>query len=155
MNSTRRRLIQRGLGAGALGMAVGAGLLTPQRLLAAWPTKAFEAKSVEGALQDLGQGTPRPGEIDIKAPEIAENGSTVPVSITTGIQNVESISILVANNATPLTSTYTLSPDALADIKCRIKMGKTSDILAVVKADGKLYTARKEVKVTIGGCGGG
>ena len=94
------------------------------------------------------------GDIAIKAPDIAENGAVVPVTVSTGISGVESISIFAEKNANPLTSSYILGSSTEAFVSTRVKMGKTSNVIAVVKAGGKLYSAEKEVKVTIGGCGG-
>ena len=92
--------------------------------------------------------------VQIKAPDIAENGAVVPVSITANIPNVESISIFAEGNNTPLTSRWVLGSNANAYVSTRIKMAKTSNVIAVVHADGKMFKAAKEVKVTIGGCGG-
>ena len=90
----------------------------------------------------------------IKAPDIAENGAVVPVSVSTDMAGVESIALLAEGNATPLVATFELGEGAVPDVSTRIKMGKTADVIAVVKAGGKLHSARKSVKVTIGGCGG-
>ena len=151
----RRTLLKGTLAAGTVGMAVAAGLLTPRAVLAAWPKEAFEAKSVADAMKGIaGSDQTASGDIQIKAPDIAENGAVVPVTVSTGMSGVESISILATQNATPLTSSYMLSGGAEPFISTRIKMGKTSNVVAVVKAGGKLYSAEKEVKVTIGGCGG-
>jgi len=92
--------------------------------------------------------------IKIKAPDIAENGAVVPVTVSSSIANIESISILVSHNATPLVASFDLDKEADAFVSTRIKMGKTSDVVAVAKVGDKLYRASKEVKVTIGGCGG-
>jgi sulfur-oxidizing protein SoxY len=92
--------------------------------------------------------------IKIKAPDIAENGAVVPVSVSTDMAGVESIALLAEGNNTPLVATFMLGEGAVADVSTRIKMGKTSDVIAVVKSGGKLHSARKSVKVTIGGCGG-
>ncbi|WP_297528022.1 thiosulfate oxidation carrier protein SoxY [Thiohalobacter sp.] len=157
MTSIKRRTLLKGtLAAGAVGMAVGTGLLTPRTVLAAWPKDAFDAKSVDAALNALFGNSTLEGsdKIKIKAPDIAENGAVVPVSVDAGIDGVEAISILAEKNAQPLTSTYQLGPGAEGYVATRIKMGKTSSVIAVVKAGGKLYSTGKEVKVTIGGCGG-
>ena len=92
--------------------------------------------------------------IELNAPDIAENGAVVPVSVSSTLDGVESISIIVEENPAPLAASFDLTPNAVADVSTRLKMGKTSNVVAVVKADGKLYSATKEVKVTIGGCGG-
>jgi sulfur-oxidizing protein SoxY len=138
------------------GVAAAAGLLTPQMVLAAWPKAAFEAKGVDNAVKSLfGDGSlTASGDISIKAPPIAENGAVVPVTVESAIGGVESMSLLADQNASPLTSSYMLGAGTQAFVSTRIKMGKTSNVIAVVKADGKLYQATKEVKVTIGGCGG-
>ena len=156
MNSKRRTLLKGTLAAGAAGVAASAGLLAPRTVLAAWPKSAFSAKGVEASLTELyGKGAPADAKnIKIKAPDIAENGAVVPVTISSTIANAESISIFVAKNPQPLTSSYALGSGTQAYVGTRIKMGKTSDVVAVIKAGGKLYSAKKEVKVTIGGCGG-
>lgn len=156
MNMKRRTFLKGTLAAGTVSMAVGAGLLTPRAVLAAWPKAAFEAKSVAEAMQGIvGTDQASGGDITIKAPDIAENGAVVPITVDTGISGVRSISILAEQNASPLTSAYQLADNTQPFISTRIKMGKTSDIIAVVKTgDGKVYSAKKEVKVTIGGCGG-
>jgi len=92
--------------------------------------------------------------IQIKAPDIAENGAVVPITISTTLEGVESIALLALANATPLASSMTLGEGAEGFLSTRIKMGKTGDVVAVLKAGGKLYRASKGVKVTIGGCGG-
>ena len=156
MNQHRRLILKGSVASGVLAVAAGAGLLTPGRVLAAWPQTAFESKELAETLKSLfgSEALTESGDIKIKAPEIAENGAVVPVSISTTLPNVESISIFAKNNPQPLTSTYKLGPGADAFVSTRIKMGKTSDIIAVVKSGGKLLAASKEVKVTIGGCGG-
>lgn len=157
MNSLKRRTFLKGtVAAGTVGIAMGAGLLTPRMVLAAWPKAAFDAKSVDDALSALLGSTGLEGsdKISIRAPDIAENGAVVPVSVTTDIANIESISIIAEKNATPLTASFQLSPKTEGFVSTRIKMGKTSSVIAVVKADGKLHSTGKEVKVTIGGCGG-
>ncbi|MBZ0070693.1 MAG: thiosulfate oxidation carrier protein SoxY [Gammaproteobacteria bacterium] len=155
-NMKRRTLLKGTLAASAVGMAIGTGLLTPRAVLAAWPKDAFEAKSVDAAVTDLFGSSQLTGsdKIKIKVPDIAENGSVVPVSVETDMDGVESISILAEKNASPLTSSYTLGAGTEPFIATRIKLGATSSVIAVVKAGGKLYSTGKEVKVTIGGCGG-
>lgn len=156
MNIKRRVFLKGSLAAGTVGVAVGAGLLAPQAVIAAWNEPAFKAKSVDEALAAaMGDASNTASEsIKIKAPDIAENGAVVPVSISSDIAGVESIALLAEGNNTPLVATFTLGAGAVADVSTRIKMGKTSDVIAVVKAGGKLHSARKSVKVTIGGCGG-
>ena len=154
-DNKRRVFLKGSLAAGTLGVAVGAGLLTPQTVLAAWNADAFKAKTEADALSALlGSGDSEASDaIEINAPEIAENGAVVPIKVSTSLK-AESISILAPNNPVPLTSSFMLGEGAKAYASTRIKMGKTGEVVAVVKADGKLYSARKSVKVTIGGCGG-
>lgn len=155
-NSKRRVFLKGSLAAGTFGVAVAAGLLTPQAVVAAWNEKAFKAKSIDDALSAaMGTASNAASEaIKIKAPDIAENGAVVPVSVKADMEGVESIALLAEGNASPLIATFELGSGAMADVSTRIKMGKTSDVIAVVKAGGKLHSARKSVKVTIGGCGG-
>ncbi|MCA1804583.1 MAG: thiosulfate oxidation carrier protein SoxY [Xanthomonadaceae bacterium] len=157
MNSLKRRTFLKGTAAiSSVGFALGAGLLTPRMVLAAWPQSAFESKSVDDALNNLaGSADLSTNEqIQIRAPDIAENGNVVPITVETNIANIESISILTEKNTSPLTASFVLGAGAEGFVATRMKMGKTSDVIAVVKADGKLHSTRKEVKVTIGGCGG-
>jgi len=157
VTSMKRRIFLKGsLATGAVGMAVGTGLLTPRVSMAAWSKAAFEAKDVAGAASALygSSSMDKSDKIKIKAPDIAENGAVVPVSVTTSIAGVSSISLFADKNSTPLTADFLLGPGTEGYVSTRIKMGKTANVIAVVKADGKLYSSSKEVKVTIGGCGG-
>ena len=123
--------------------------------LAAWPQDAFDGEDVESVTNSLyGSGAEDSDMVKLKAPDIAENGAVVPISVSSDLPNVESISILVDGNPNPLASTFELTQNSVADVSTRIKMGKTSNVIALVKADGKVHKAMQEVKVTIGGCGG-
>ena len=156
MNLLRRKFLKTATYVGATASAIGAGVLVPQRVLGAYNAAAFDAKDVNGAISAT-MGTDQhtaSDAIKLKAPDIAENGAVVPVTVSSSMSNVEAISIIASANASPLTSSYQLSPACEAFVSTRIKMVKTSNVIAVVKADGKLYSATKEVKVTIGGCGG-
>ncbi|MCW8908545.1 MAG: thiosulfate oxidation carrier protein SoxY [Sedimenticola sp.] len=156
MNNLRRLILKGSMAAGTLGVAAGAGLLVPSQALAAWPKEAFGQKTLDGALSVL-LGSDEMGEsadVSIKAPEIAENGAVVPVTVTASMANVESITIAAPNNPAPLVASFDFASGAHGYASTRIKMGKSGDVIAIVKADGKLYSARKNVKVTIGGCGG-
>jgi sulfur-oxidizing protein SoxY len=155
MNALRRNVLKGAAGAGTVAVAVAAGLLKPTQALAAWNKAAFEAKNVGDAMKGLGVSGPADSkDITIKAPDIAENGAVVPVEVTSGIAGTTSIAIIAEKNGTPLVGSYDLSGGAQGFISTRIKMGQTSLVRAVVNAGGKSYTAAKEVKVTIGGCGG-
>ena len=156
MNLLRRKFIKTAAFVGATVSAVGTGILIPQRALGAYTKAAFDAKDVSGALT-AAMGTDQhtaSDAIKLKAPDIAENGAVVPITVSSTLGNVEAISIVIPGNPSPLTSTYMLPAGTEAFVSTRVKMGKTSNVTAVVKADGKLYSATKEVKVTIGGCGG-
>jgi sulfur-oxidizing protein SoxY len=152
----RRIFLKRSLAASAVGIAAGAGLLAPQQILAAWNKAAFEAKELPDALNALlgSSDHSESDDITVKAPDIAENGAVVPVTVSTSLADVESIAIIASNNPVPLVANFVLGTGAQGFASTRIKMGKTGDVIAVVKAGGKLHSARKEVKVTIGGCGG-
>ena len=144
-----RRLILKGGAALALLAAL------PKALLAAaWPQKAFLSTDAVQALTALlgTDQTTRSDQITLKVPEIAENGAVVPVTIKTTLENVESISIVVENNPRPLIATIELMSRVLPEISIRIKMAETSRVMVVVKTDSGIYSASKEVKVTIGGC---
>ena len=137
------------------GVSAGATLSAiPLKALAAWPADAFSAESVDGAVTALyGSADAEASDaITIEGPDIAENGAVVPISVSTTIANVDSIALLAANNPSPLVATFDGGATAAST---RIKMGKSSPLVGYVRADGKLYTATsKEIKVTIGGCGG-
>ena len=155
MNALRRNVLKGATGAGAIAVAVAAGLLKPTQAMAAWNKAAFEAKNVGDAMKGIDAAGPADSkDITIKAPDIAENGAVVPVEVTSGIAGTTAIAILAEKNASPLVANFDLSGGAQGFISTRIKMGQTSLVRAVVKAGGKSYTAAKEVKVTIGGCGG-
>ncbi|MBI2290211.1 MAG: thiosulfate oxidation carrier protein SoxY [Betaproteobacteria bacterium] len=141
MNQLRRTFLK--LSGAAL--ALGAGLLKSGAALAGvWNKAAFESKAVADVLKNLGT---------ITAPDIAENGAVVPIAVTSRILNTQSISIIAEKNPFPLSSTFDIANGAEGYVSTRLKMGETSNVRAVVKADGKFYTAVKEVKITIGGCG--
>ncbi len=152
----RRLFLKQSLAASATGMLVGTGLLMPKSALAVWPKEAFRAKNLPEALKTL-LGTDemaKSPEVKLTAPEIAENGAVVPLKVETGMADVESITLVAINNPLPLVASFKIGEGALPYASTRIKMGKTGEVIAIVKAGGKLYSAQQEVKVTIGGCGG-
>jgi sulfur-oxidizing protein SoxY len=157
-NGISRRLILQGAGAVAL---VGLGNMPfgfAPALAAAndkYPEEAFKAKSEADAVKSLYGKTAEASEkVKLDAPEIAENGAVVPVSVSTSLADVTSISFLVAENPVALVASYKIPAGTVPSIANRIKMAKTSNVVVVVEAGGKLYSATKEVKVTVGGCGG-
>jgi sulfur-oxidizing protein SoxY len=93
-------------------------------------------------------------KITLDVPEIAENGAVVPVSVSSTLPGVTAISIMVPENPSALAASYKFAAGTMPSIGCRLKMAKTSNVIVIVEADGKLYSASKEVKVTLGGCGG-
>lgn len=155
-DATRRILLKGSLAAGSVGVAIGAGLLSPRLVLANWNQAAFEAKDVSAAITELmgGDAAETSDRIDIKAPDIAENGAVVPVTVETALPGVKSIAIVASGNATPLVAFFELGEAAMPFVSTRIKMGKTADVVAVVKTADKVFSNAKNVKVTIGGCGG-
>jgi len=130
-------------------------LAVPRWLFASRPNAAFDADNSDTVVKDLFDGSiAESDQITLKVPDIAENGAVVPVTVSTALTDVESISIIVENNPTPLVAMFELSPQSIPDVSVRMKMGESSVVRAIVKSGGKLYSASKEVKVTIGGCGG-
>lgn len=156
MNQTRRTFLQASMAAGTIAVAASAGLLSPRTVLAAWPEAAFNAKSMDEAMKAIsgGSNASNSKDITVEAPDIAENGAVVSVTVKSKAPKTEQISVLVPENANPLCASY-ITTDAIDGfVTGRIKMRKTSDVVALVKAGGKLLTAKKPVKVTLGGCGG-
>lgn len=149
----RRSFLKSTIVASATGAAVTTGLLSPSSVFAA--NKINEAKSVDEVMTILGAtGATESDKIKIKAPEIAENGAVVPVGITSEIEGTTEIVSITAANPTPFSARYLIGEGAVPAVKSRFKMGKTTDVIAVVKAGDKYYTAKTNVKVTKGGCGG-
>jgi sulfur-oxidizing protein SoxY len=133
-----------------------AGVFRPGELLAQdWNKSAFEMKGLQDAMKALGAQAPGASDaIAIKAPEIAENGAVVPVAVESRLPNTESISLLIEKNPQPLAASFGIPAGTEASVSTRVKMGQSSDVYALVKADGKFYMAKKEIKITLGGCGG-
>jgi len=158
MNSRRRNLLQTGGGMTLLTMLAAAGWLQPRTALAAdaWNAAAFDTKSMTDTLKALGGGTPVQsiGITFLQTPDIAENGAVVPIGVASTIPKTESIAILIEKNPNMLTAVFDIPPGTEPSISTRVKMGQSSNIYALVKADGKYYVASKEIKVTLGGCGG-
>jgi sulfur-oxidizing protein SoxY len=145
MNNLRRTLLA----------AFGVLLLKPLAALAAWNEQAFGAKSAADALKSLGAPSPAPSkDIVIEAPQIAENGAVVPIEISSNLPGTTSIAVLIEKNPFPLTGRFEFQEGALPFVKLNVKMGETSDVRVIAEAGGKHYVATREIKVTIGGCGG-
>jgi sulfur-oxidizing protein SoxY len=149
MNDRRRGLL------GALAALVVGGLLKPVMALAAWNKDAFAAKSPGDALKSLGAASTEPSkDIVIEAPQIAENGAVVPIEVTSNIPGTTAIAVVIEKNPFPLAARFDFKDGALPFVKLNAKMGETSDVRVVATAGGKHYAATREIKVTIGGCGG-
>ena len=153
-----RRLILQGAAWVAL---VGLGNISfgPAPALAAandkYPADAFKAKTEADAIKALyGKTAEASDKVKLDAPEIAENGAVVPISVTTTLADVTSISFLVSENPNALAASYKIPAGTMPSVANRLKMAKTSNVIVIVEAGGKLYSATKEVKVTVGGCGG-
>ena len=156
MHQYRRKFVKAISAAVPLALIAGAGLFrTASAFGSVWNKAGFDAKAAADALKSLGVTSVQPSkEIVLSAPDIAENGAQVPITVTSRIANTQSISIVVDKNPFPLNSTYEFANGADSYVSTKLKMGQTSNVIALVKADGKFFSATKEVKVTIGGCGG-
>ena len=156
MNNQRRSFLRKSMASSLVAVSVASGLLTPSHVLAAWPKAAFDSNSVKDAMMGLlgTEAFEETNQIQLRTPDIAENGSVVPVTVKTKITGVESISIFALENARPLAISADMSAKARPVLATRIKLGKTSKVVAVVRANGKLFGATKTIKVTLGGCGG-
>ena len=151
----RRFFVASAVAAPVATLAAAAGLLTPTRVLASWPTDAFHQQSLSAALGGLMDGQPvkTSPAVQVIAPDLAENGATVSVEVKTELAGVEAISILSEKNRYPLVAVFNLTPEARGRISTRIKMGGSGNVVGVVKANGHLYRAEKRVKVVAGACG--
>jgi sulfur-oxidizing protein SoxY len=153
-----RRLILKGAGSVAL---AGLGIIFFGRdisLAAAndrYPEEAFKQKDTKEAIKLLyGRTAESSDKVKLDAPEIAENGAVVPISVSTTLADVTSVSFLVPENPNVLAAYYRIPPGTMPNVANRLKMAKTTNVIVIVEAGGKLYSATKEVKVTVGGCGG-
>jgi sulfur-oxidizing protein SoxY len=157
MNRKRRTILKTGSGVTVLSLLGGAGLLAPCAARAqTWNKAAFDTHSLAETMNALGGGEPAQSKdiVFFQTPDIAENGAVVPVGITSNIPKTESIAILIEKNPNMLAASFDIPAGTEPTITTRVKMGQSSNIVALVKADGKYYSAAKEVKVTLGGCGG-
>lgn len=157
IDKTRRMILQ---GAAVIALAGIAGLrfgLTEAFAAAndKYPEDAFKQKSSDDAIKSLyGKTATVSDKVKLDAPEIAENGAVVPITVSSSLPDVTSISIMVTENPFSLAAAYKIPAGTVPSVASRLKMAKTSNVIAVVEAGGKLYSASKEVKVTVGGCGG-
>jgi sulfur-oxidizing protein SoxY len=157
MNETRRNVLKAGGGAALMTLLAAAGWLTPETAAAqAWNKNAFEAKTMDETMKAFGGGAPAQSKdiAFVSTPDIAENGAVVPIGVSSSIPKTESIAILVEKNPNMLAASFDIPAGTDPSVSTRVKMGQSSNVYALVKADGKYYVASKEIKVTLGGCGG-
>ena len=152
MQTRRETIKQSGVVAGLLATTA----LFPQYALAAFNAKAFEAKTIAEAVKALGAGAPvESKDVTITGPDIAENGAVVPIGASTKLAGVKHLLIMVEKNPSALVAKFDVTDAVEANFLTRAKMGQSSDVYAVaIMADGKALYAKKEIKVTLGGCGG-
>ncbi len=153
MMQTRRDMLQRS--AAVAGMLAGMGLL-PQGAMASWNKAAFEAKNMADLMKAMGTSAPTESkDVTITGPDIAENGAVVPVGCSTTLAGVKKLMILVEKNPNMLCAMFDVTDGVEPNFTTRVKMGQSSDVYAVaITADNKVLFSRKEIKVTLGGCGG-
>jgi sulfur-oxidizing protein SoxY len=155
MHSRRRTILKAAGTTGMLAAAAAAGLVGPADALAQATKATFEAKTTADAMKSMGiANAVESKDIQIKAPDIAENGAVVPLEITSNIPGTESIAVFIEKNPFPFAGSFDVSKGALPFVALRTKIGESSNVRVVVAAGGKYFTTAKEVKVTIGGCGG-
>jgi len=153
MNQSRRDILRM---TSVLGLGLVGNLFGSLNVFGAeWMPKSFDAKNLADALKELGVDKYTvSSDVAVVSAEIAENGAVVPVSVSSVIPNTEYMAILVEKNPSPLSAAFNIPEGTEASVTTRVKMGGTSNVYAVVKADGKWFLASKEIKVTLGGCGG-
>lgn len=155
MNQHRRDMLRL---SAALSLAVAAGLIKPEEAraqAAQWNKAAFATRSVADTIKALGGATATASDqVVLTAPDIAENGAVVPISVTSKAPKTQAIAILIEKNPNTLAASFDISDGTEPGITTRVKMGQTSKVYALVKADNKFLVADKEIKVTLGGCGG-
>ena len=141
--------------AAVFGMLMAAGLL-PQAAQAAYNKNAFDAKTVADVIKAMGASAPAESkDVTLTAPDIAENGAVVPLGAATSLPNVKQMLVLVEKNPNTLVASFAVSDAVEANFLTRAKLGQSSDVYAVaITNDGKAFYSKKEVKVTLGGCGG-
>jgi sulfur-oxidizing protein SoxY len=144
-----------GSGAALLSILAAAGIIKPGVALADWNKAAFEAKSMADTLKAMGATAPADSkDVQMTAPDIAENGAVVPIGVASTLPNVTMVAIMIEKNPSTLAANFTLPAGTEPNIQTRVKMGQTSNVFAVIKSDGKFFMTSKEIKVTAGGCGG-
>ncbi|MDP2019073.1 thiosulfate oxidation carrier protein SoxY [Hydrogenophaga sp.] len=151
MNNSRRVALKT---TGAFATLVSLGIVTQSQAHAAMDRAGFDIKTMADAVKALGGTAANSDQVIVVAPDIAENGAVVPVGATSKLPNTTEIYLIVEKNPTPMAAGFQIPAGTAADVQTRLKMGQSSNVFAVVRADGKLFSAFKETKVTLGGCGG-
>lgn len=151
MTDNRRAFIKKSVALSAYSIIATGGLLSPFEAQAAWPT---ETDILQQTLKRLfkDQQIVASDKIDIQLPKTAENGATIPITVTSSLNNVESIAILVEKNPLPLAAKFELSPDLEAYVSTRLKIAESSAIMVIVETGDGFYSASAKVFVTLGGC---
>jgi sulfur-oxidizing protein SoxY len=155
MNPSRRTSLKVAGGAGLYPALLAIGLLKPGLAsAAAFDRAAFESRGIVATLKALGAADAQAsGEVEIISQDIAENGAVVSVGVRSKLPGVQALGLLVDRNPNALAAWYKLLDRALPEVTMRVKMSQTSEVVGLVKAGGRFYLARKEIIVTIGGCG--
>ena len=150
MSFSRREALKGGAGMGVYGAMLALGMISPGTAQAqAAMQAAFQAKGIPDTLKALGAaGATESADISIVSPDIAENGAVVPVGVNSKIPNTDMVALLVDKNPNALAGAYQFMDGGVAEVNMRVKMGQSSDVVAIVRADGKFYIAKKEIKVT-------
>lgn len=150
----RRLFLKSSLVAAEIAVAASAGLLIPVKALAKWSAEAFNTTEMDVAMSSLfAEAKLEPSDaIQIEAPEVAENGRSVPVKISSTIEGAQTITVIVEKNPNPLIARFHLTPHIDTFIASRVKMAETGEVMAVISANGRHYAAKRKVVVTVGGC---
>lgn len=160
MPINRRRVLHAAASASALKLlpaSLAAAAFGSTARAATWPKQAFDATTMDDAVRQLfdGKAPPASDRVQLTAPDIAENGSVVPVTVTTTLPDVRSVTLLAEGNPRALIAQHRFGPRSAAPVSVRVRLGKTQNVVAVVgTADGSFHAASRNVKVTLGGCGG-
>jgi sulfur-oxidizing protein SoxY len=158
MDKNRREALRAGGALSLLTLVSAAGWLAPGEAAAAdeWNKAAFDSHSLDETMKAFGGSAPVPSHdvVFFSTPDIAENGAVVPIGITSKVPKTASIAILIEKNPNMLAAVFDIPPGTDPSLSTRVKMAQTSNVYALVKADGRYYVASKEIKVTLGGCGG-
>lgn len=156
MKLSRRGVLKLSCGASVMSALASAGLVRSDTAHGSdWIRTAFSQKTLKDALKALGASEATEStSVSILAPDIAENSAAVPVTVVSSLENIQSIALLIEKNPNMLAALYRFSPGTPGEVQSRVKMAQTSNVYALVESGGKFHLAKKEIKVTLGGCGG-